>query len=140
VSSYAIFYIIKRGKLNVHELYKGRGIYYYNHGFNWRAFVSFFIPVACLMPGFAKSIKNDLNVGGAWKIYAFAWLFGFFVSVLIHYIICTYISKPTSAQVEEAVYPDDIPEHASSLDGVVPDVEKTGVTATEKEAQAESPI
>lgn len=92
------------------------------------------------MPGFAKSIKNDLNVGGAWKIYAFAWLFGFFVSVLIHYIICTYISKPTSAQVEEAVYPDDIPEHASSLDGVVPDVEKTGVTATEKEAQAESPV
>jgi NCS1 family nucleobase:cation symporter-1 len=61
------YYIIKKQKLNVHELYHTNGIYYYNGGWNWRAFVSFFIPVACLMPGFAKSIANSLNVGGAWK-------------------------------------------------------------------------
>jgi len=27
------------------------------------------------------------------------------MSVLVHYVICTYISPPTSAMVEEAVYP-----------------------------------
>jgi hypothetical protein len=59
----------------------------------------------------------------------------------VHYVICTYISPPTSAQVQEAVYPDDAIDSAehSSLEGVPVDVEKTGVLATEKETLAESP-
>jgi NCS1 family nucleobase:cation symporter-1 len=65
------FYIIKQRKLNIHELYKGDGIYQYTHGFNWRGFVAFFIGVGPLMPGFAKSIANGLNVGGAWRLYCF---------------------------------------------------------------------
>jgi len=61
------YYIIKQRKLNIHELYHGRGIYWYDHGFNWRAFASFVVGFAPLMPGFAKSIQHDINVGGAWK-------------------------------------------------------------------------
>jgi NCS1 family nucleobase:cation symporter-1 len=61
------YYIIKRRKLNIHELYKSHGMYWYNGGYNWRAFVAFFCGVIPLMPGFAKSIDNSLNVGGAWK-------------------------------------------------------------------------
>jgi NCS1 family nucleobase:cation symporter-1 len=61
------YYIIKKRKLNVYELYNGKGIYYYDYGFNWRAFVAFFVGVGPCLPGFAKSIKNDLDVGGAWK-------------------------------------------------------------------------
>lgn len=61
------YYVIKQRKLNIHELYKAHGIYWYTNGFNWRAFVAFFAAVAPLMPGFAKSIAGDLNVGGAWK-------------------------------------------------------------------------
>ena len=64
----ADFYLIKKRKLNIHELYKDHGIYYYSHGFNWRAFAGFgcgFIP---LVPGFAHSINNNLNIGGAWKV------------------------------------------------------------------------
>ncbi|KAH0558403.1 hypothetical protein GP486_004938 [Trichoglossum hirsutum] len=122
------YYLIKKQKLNVHELYKDHGIYWYDHGFNWRAFASFlcgFIPV---LPGFAKSINTKMNIGGAWKvsatpslcvlrvaicrgpndlsqIYTFAWLFGFTIAVLVYYVICTYISPPTSAMVDVAVYP-----------------------------------
>jgi nucleobase:cation symporter-1, NCS1 family len=61
------YYIIKKQKLNIHELYRAHGIYWYDHGFNWRAFVAFFVSVFPLMPGFAKSINNNLDVGGAWK-------------------------------------------------------------------------
>lgn len=67
------YYIIKQRKLNLHELYRSHGIYWYTGGFHWRAFAAFFIAVAPLMPGFAKSIKVTLDVGGAWKIYSFAW-------------------------------------------------------------------
>lgn len=62
------YYIIKKRKLDVHELYMERGIYWYSHGVNWRAFVSFIGGFAPLLPGFAKSIQNDLDVGGAWKV------------------------------------------------------------------------
>jgi NCS1 family nucleobase:cation symporter-1 len=71
------YYIIKQKKLNLHEMYRDHGIYWYTGGFNLRAFAAFFTAVAPLMPGFAKSIAPTLNVGGAWKIYSFAWIFGF---------------------------------------------------------------
>jgi len=99
------YYIIKKQKLNVHELYKDHGIYWYDYGFNWRAFASFFCGFIPVLPGFAKSVTNSLNIGDAWKIYTFAWLFGFHVSMLVYYVICTYISPPTSAMVDVAVYP-----------------------------------
>ncbi|KAI9798287.1 MAG: hypothetical protein M1833_004859 [Piccolia ochrophora] len=127
------YYLIKKQKLNIHELYKDHGIYWYDYGINWRAFASFTIGFAPLLPGFAKSIDNMLDIGGAWKIYTFAWLFGFFISITVHYLICTYISPPTSAMVDVAVYPEQAGD-VSSLDGEEVDYnEKTGVEAREKE-------
>lgn len=62
------YYLIKERRLNVHELYRDRGIYYYSHGFNWRAYAAFLVGFAPLIPGFAKSIDNNLDVSGAWKV------------------------------------------------------------------------
>jgi NCS1 family nucleobase:cation symporter-1 len=62
------YYLIKKQKLDVHELYRDRGIYWYDHGFNWRAFAAFVVGFGPLMPGFAKSINTTLDVGGAWKV------------------------------------------------------------------------
>ncbi|KAL9625864.1 MAG: hypothetical protein Q9160_000184 [Pyrenula sp. 1 TL-2023] len=111
------YYIIKKRKLDVHELYRDHGIYWYWHGINWRAFVAFTGGFAALLPGFAKSIKNSLDVGGAWKIYAFAWIFGFFTSLLLYFVICTYISPPVEALVEAAVYPPQ----KGDIESVVPE-------------------
>lgn len=115
------YYVIKQRKLNIHELYKAHGIYWYTNGFNWRAFVAFFAAVAPLMPGFAKSIAGDLNVGGAWKwvtlrlhlqfsltcdrLYAFAWIYGFVNAFAIHFVLCKYVSVPHESIITEAVYP-----------------------------------
>jgi nucleobase:cation symporter-1, NCS1 family len=109
------YYIIKKRKFNVDQLYTDRGIYWYDHGFNWRAFASFTIGFAPLIPGFAKSIKTDLNVGGAWKIYTFAWIFGFTISMLSHYVINTYISPSHETLIEVAVYPP----HVQDIDGQI---------------------
>jgi hypothetical protein len=62
------YYLIKKQKLNIHELYKDRGIYWYDHGFNWRAFAAFVVGFGPCMPGFAKSIQHNLDVGGAWQV------------------------------------------------------------------------
>jgi len=128
------YYLIKKRKLDVDQLYTDRGIYWYNGGWNWRAYASFVIGFAPLLPGFSKSIEPTLNVGGAWKIYTFAWMFGFATSMLVHYIICTYISVPTESIIEEAVYPpsagDVSPPVLEGEDGE----SKTAYVAKEKEA------
>ncbi|KAF1987180.1 hypothetical protein K402DRAFT_412188 [Aulographum hederae CBS 113979] len=112
------YYIIKKGKLNVHEMYHYPSIYGYSKGWNWRAYVSFVSGFAPLLPGFAKSIDHTLNVGGAWKIYTFAWIYGFTTSMLIHYVLCTYISRPTESIIEEAVLPPQKGELSpSTIDG-----------------------
>ena len=109
------YYLVKKGKLDVDQLYTHRGIYWYNGGWNWRAYVSFVAGFAPLLPGFAKSIDNTLDIGGAWKIYTFAWIFGFFLSLTTHYIVCTYISVPTASLVDSAVYPPQKDEVATPV-------------------------
>jgi nucleobase:cation symporter-1, NCS1 family len=90
-------------------MYNGEkeGIYWYgnNFGINWRAYTSFFVAVGPLLPGFSKSINNTLDVGGAWKIYTFSCLYGFVVSGLVYYLLCTYVSGVGAAKIDEAVYP-----------------------------------
>jgi len=104
------YYIIKQKKLNLHEMYKDHGIYWYTGGFNWRAFAAFGIAIAPLMPGFAKSIAPTLDVGGAWKLYAFAWIYGYVTATFSYYIICKYISPQTVSLVDVATYPRQLGE------------------------------
>jgi nucleobase:cation symporter-1, NCS1 family len=99
------YYLIKKRKLNIHEVYRDHGIYHYSHGWNWRAYLAFVTGVAPLIPGFAKSIDNKLDVGGAWQIYTFAWIFGFTVSLLTYYVVVKYVSGIGEALVDVAVYP-----------------------------------
>jgi len=110
------YYLIKQRKLDVRELYRDRGIYYYRFGINWRAFAAFFIGFVPLVPGFAKTIGNNLNVGGAWKIYTFAFLYGFMVCGLSYYVICTYISDIGVAKVDVAVYPPKVGDVAADIE------------------------
>lgn len=99
------FYLIKKQKLNIHELYKSHGKYWYSRGWNYRPWLCFFIAVGPLIPGLAKAVDNSLDVGGAWKIYAFAWIFGFVISVLTYYVLCTYIHPHKESLSDVAVYP-----------------------------------
>jgi NCS1 nucleoside transporter family len=132
------YYIIKKQKLNVHAMYQDGpdGIYWYTGGFNIRAWVAFGIAIAPLMPGFAKSIQNDLDVGGAWKIYTFAWIYGFTMASLVYFIINKWIWPQTVSLIDEAVLPPQKGERASDADieGVSIDGKADGLV-TEKEKE-----
>lgn len=87
-----------------------------------------------MLPGFAKSIQPTLNVGGAWKIYSFAWIFGFTSSMFSYYVICTYISSPTESIIEEAVYPPQKGDVSpSSVEGEETEASKVEYITKEKE-------
>jgi len=101
------YYLVRKGKLNVKELYNPDGLYRYNSGWNWRAYVSFFIPVSALIPGLAYSISPlQVKVNtGILHLYSFSWLFGILTAALIYYVLCVYVSPPVDSFSDEAVYP-----------------------------------
>ncbi|MCJ1357775.1 MAG: hypothetical protein MMC33_007771 [Icmadophila ericetorum] len=126
------YYVIKKQKLDIHELYKDHGIYWYSGGWNWRAYLAFLIAFAPLLPGFAKSIQPTLNIGGAWKIYTFAWIYGFVMASLSYYVICTYVSPIPFACVDKAVYPPQKGDVSPTDDSETYE-EKDVVVTSEKE-------
>jgi NCS1 family nucleobase:cation symporter-1 len=72
------YYLVRKRKLDIRALYQPHGLYHYDGGWNWRAYVAFFIPVSVLLPGLAHSIAPEsVHVNeGILNLYAFSWLFG----------------------------------------------------------------
>ena len=120
------YYVIKKSKLVLPDMYNTHGIYYYTKGFNWQAFTAFFLGVTPLMPGFAKSIDHNIDVGGVWKVYTFAWLFGFATSFGTYYLICTYVKDLGDAIVGDAVYPAQLGEGSDEEKGVIEAIDGEG--------------
>jgi NCS1 family nucleobase:cation symporter-1 len=99
------FYLIRKMKLDIRDMYNPKGIYRYFHGWNWRAWLTFSIAVGPIMPGFVNAINPNLTISrGAEEIYCIAWSWGFFSCVVNYYIICRYISPPPNL-IDEAVFP-----------------------------------
>jgi len=72
------YYLVRKRKLDIGALYQPYGLYRYDSGWNWRAYVAFLIPVSVLLPGLAQSITPDsVHVNeGILNLYSFSWLFG----------------------------------------------------------------
>ena len=100
------YYLVKKKKLDIHAMYQDgpQGVYWYTKGVNFRAWAAFFVAVAPLMPGFAKNINPGLDIGGGWKPFTFAWLYGITTASLVYYGI-NWVWPQTSSLVEEAVLP-----------------------------------
>lgn len=64
------YYLVRKQRLDVRELYKDHGIYWYGCGVNWRAFVSFAVGFLPTLPGLVRSVGGT-EVGGAWKVCRF---------------------------------------------------------------------
>ncbi|KAJ9143382.1 Uracil permease [Pleurostoma richardsiae] len=85
------FWLVRRGRLDVAALYDPKGRYVYNkYGTNWRAFLIVFSIVGPLLPGLAHAINSSIALGkGLQHLYSINWLFGFFASIVIYYILMT---------------------------------------------------
>ena len=85
------YWILRKRKVKLSDLYHPRpdGIYHYWHGINWRAFVSWIVAWAYLIPGFAATVTPDaVQVPEACiHLYYLAFPLGFTVSFLVHWSI-----------------------------------------------------
>lgn len=63
------YYIVRRGRVSVPDLYNFHGIYRYSPKFatNWRAVVALIIGFAPPLPGFINDIQSTISVSAGAK-------------------------------------------------------------------------
>lgn len=84
------FWIIRSRKLKLSHLYmpNSDSIYWFHHGFNWRAVVSWLVGVAPALPGFINAVRPTIRVPDACKeMFYLAYISGFAISFIVHYFL-----------------------------------------------------
>lgn len=79
------FWIIRKTKWNIPQLYTPGGIYWYAGGLNWRAFVAYFLAMWPALPGFVNA-TSGVAVATTWRrFYQISFFFGYIVAALLYY-------------------------------------------------------
>ncbi|CDK26233.1 unnamed protein product [Kuraishia capsulata CBS 1993] len=98
------YWIIRKRKIKLSDLFNPTpsSIYWFNGGYNWRAFVAWVIGFAPLMPGFVHACNEKIKIPlGAQHLYYLAYIYGFIVSFVIHYGINHFFPPPGLGEVDE---------------------------------------
>lgn len=86
------YFVMRRGNIWLADLYTSdhTARYWYTSGFNWRAFVAFFIAAVLPIPGFATLFGQDFAGAQVWlKIYQVGWLIGCVLSSVAYFGLCS---------------------------------------------------
>jgi NCS1 family nucleobase:cation symporter-1 len=117
------FWIIRKRKFKLSHLYLPTedSIYWYHHGFNWRAFVSWLVGMAPALPGFVNAVNPNIKMpAGAQEIFYLAYIEGFALGFVVHYVLNYFFPVPGLGLIdEEDIYGTFSVEEAKNL-GVIP--------------------
>ncbi|KAJ8081670.1 uracil permease [Marasmius tenuissimus] len=82
------YFLIRRGHYRVSDLYSIRrdGWYWYNYGFNWRAYAAYIAGILINVVGFAGATGRTVPIA-ATRIYQMSFFTGFGVSSIIYLIL-----------------------------------------------------
>ncbi|KAK1773344.1 uracil permease [Copromyces sp. CBS 386.78] len=89
------YYAVRRGYLEVKELYDGRktGPYYYTWGIHWRAYAAYISGILINVVGFAGAVGTKVPIGATY-IYNVNFFAGFLVSGGVYWLLCHYFPVP----------------------------------------------
>lgn len=97
------YFWVRRGYgINISHLFKPHGIYWYNFGFNWRAFIAWFVAIAPLFPGMLFSMGVPIHNRGILNMYSWNYVLVVVFSSLV-YFICTSLS-PVPVRTDDEDY------------------------------------
>jgi NCS1 family nucleobase:cation symporter-1 len=81
----ADYFIIRRTKLDLSDLYLRDGRYWYFRGFNLCAILAMLVGVAPSLPGLISDLYPTLSVPQFWKeLYRYAWFVNFSLAMLVY--------------------------------------------------------
>ena len=89
------YFFIRKKVLNVSDLYRGEGTYWFCNGWNIKALIAFILGVLPNIPGFLIEIgllEKSEALAGVASLYHAAWFIGFFVSGESYYLGSHYLS------------------------------------------------
>ncbi|HET8675759.1 MAG TPA: NCS1 family nucleobase:cation symporter-1 [Blastocatellia bacterium] len=82
------YWVIRKQKLSLKDLFMENGLYSYASGFNWRAVAAFVIAIAPVVPGFLRAATTPggkvENPNAADTIYTYAWFVTFGLAFVIY--------------------------------------------------------
>ncbi|KAF2770845.1 hypothetical protein EJ03DRAFT_269933 [Teratosphaeria nubilosa] len=104
------YLIVRKCRLVLVDLYRGDGssLYWYTYGFNWRAFASWAIGTAFLMPGYIMSLNDESAWNGWVKLFHLNFLAGVPMTMFLHWIICRF-APPPGLGLGTTYHDDDMP-------------------------------
>ena len=84
----ADYWVVRRQKLNLRDLFELRGEYTYSNGTNWRAVAALVLSIAPVVPGFIRAALTPggqvPNPGLFDHLYTYAWFVTFALSFLLY--------------------------------------------------------
>lgn len=85
------YWLIRKRRIELAELFKTDGIYSYSNGFNWRAVAALAMAIAPVVPGFLRAATTP---GGQIAepnffdtLYTYAWFVTFGIAFLLYYLL-----------------------------------------------------
>lgn len=119
--------MISRGYLQIDDLFTSRkdGVYWYFHGWNWRAYLAYVIGIAPNFYGFLNNMGVDAP-GGVTKAYYFAYEIGIAISFFTYWAACKVSPPALTVPLKEWREPKDYvrPEESGLVvENVIGDVE-----------------
>lgn len=105
------YYFVRKGYLEVKELYDGRktGPYYYTFGIHWRAYAAYIAGILINVVGFAGAIGRKVPVGATY-IYNVNFFAGFIISSGMYWGLCKLFPIPATSDTWNEVGGDDMDE------------------------------
>ncbi len=91
------YWLIRKRRIVLAELYKTDGIYTYSNGFNWPAIVALSVAIAPVVPGFLRAATTpggqvaDPNMFDT--LYTYAWFVTFGIAFLLYYLLTASRTK-----------------------------------------------
>ncbi len=98
------YWLLRRQKLNLGELFKTDGVYSYSSGFNWRAIVALVVAILPVVPGFLRAATTPngqvANPNFFDTLYIYAWFVTFAIGFVL-YLVLMKLSAPKEFGVSE---------------------------------------
>jgi NCS1 family nucleobase:cation symporter-1 len=93
----ADYFVVRRGVLQLDDLYRRGGAYEYARGVNWVAVAAFVLGVLPNLPGFIAALSGIPTTPLFTTLYNWAWFVGFVVAVVVYVVGMKIFSRQLSA-------------------------------------------
>ncbi|SPQ25309.1 72f66de1-b3cd-4768-9633-45b94587c3a9 [Thermothielavioides terrestris] len=95
---FADYYLVRRGYLEVKELYDARrsGPYYFTFGIHWRAYAAYLGGIVVNVVGFAGAVGTEVPIGATY-VYNLNFFCGYIVSAGMYWGLCKLFPVPATS-------------------------------------------